>query len=50
MDTILLLTANRHILDIGIPSAGLREHLWKKLLPKKAPVASNIDFEELAQR
>lgn len=44
------LICNRYILDLGIPSAEIRQQLWKTLLPKNAPVETDIEFEILAQQ
>ena len=37
-------------MELDVPTVQLREQLWRKLIPKKAPVASDIDHKELAER
>ena len=38
------------MIDLPLPGVELREQLWKKLVPKRAPVAGDIDFKGLAER
>ena len=40
----------RHVIDLPLPGLELREQLWKKLVPKRAPMAADIDFKGLAER
>ena len=40
----------RHVIDLPLPGVQLREQLWKKLVPKRAPMAADIDFKGLAER
>ena len=37
------------MIDLPLPGVELREQLWKKLVPKRAPVAADIDFKGLAE-
>ncbi len=37
-------------MDLGLPTTEMREKLWKKLIPKKAPATADINHLELAQR
>ena len=41
---------DRYVVDLGLPAVAMREELWKKLIPKKAPAAFDINHYELAQR
>jgi len=36
-------------LRLEVPEVPERERLWKTFLPKEAPIASNLDFRELAE-
>ncbi len=36
--------------EFEMPDAKLREKLFRKIVPKKAPVAKDVDFSELARR
>lgn len=60
-DGICILTTNRlHKLDpalqrrivakieLPLPKKAAREMIWKKLIPKKMPLADDVDFKELA--
>jgi SpoVK/Ycf46/Vps4 family AAA+-type ATPase len=40
----------KHVLEFPMPDAGLREMLWKKLIPPKTPLANDIDYAGLAKR
>ena len=40
----------RHIVELDLPPVELREQIWRKLLPHKAPIDADINFTALAQR
>jgi SpoVK/Ycf46/Vps4 family AAA+-type ATPase len=40
----------RFVIPVNWPNVKLREKLWKKLLPKKLPLADDIDAVSLAER
>lgn len=39
-----------YVVCLKLPSVALREKLWRKLLPERVPVSSDLDFAELANR
>ena len=47
---IVTLGVHRYVLDIDSPNIKLREKLWRKLIPKKAPVSSDVNHQQLAER
>ena len=47
---VVNLPAFRYVMELSVPRVELREKLWRKLLPKKAPVAECIDYGGLAER
>ena len=40
----------RHVIDLPLPRVELRKQLWQKLVPKRAPMAADIDFKGLGER
>lgn len=40
----------RYVLDLRAPQVQLRAKLWAKLIPKRAPISSAVDFTKLAER
>jgi hypothetical protein len=37
-------------MELDCPTVELRKELWRKLIPKRAPAASDVDHQELAER
>ena len=40
----------RFVLEFPVPDVGLREQLWRLILPKEAPVDADVDIPTLASR
>ncbi|GLJ32583.1 hypothetical protein SUGI_0655660 [Cryptomeria japonica] len=40
----------KFIVEFKMPDQAVRTQMWKKMIPNKAPVATDIDFEELGRR
>ena len=40
----------RYVVNLSLPSATLREELWRRLLPKRAPLSSDINYVVLSER
>ncbi|KAH9323474.1 hypothetical protein KI387_018113, partial [Taxus chinensis] len=40
----------KFIIEFKMPDQAVRSQMWKKMIPSKAPVATDIDFEELGRR
>ncbi|MEO0100188.1 MAG: ATP-binding protein [candidate division WOR-3 bacterium] len=60
---VIILTTNREVvfdeaffrrfllkLKFDIPKPETRAEIWRRLIPKKMPIAENVDFEELGSR
>ena len=43
-------THYRYVLDLHPPDVQLRMKLWAKLIPRRAPVSTGLDFVGLAER
>ena len=48
--SFLSLLLCRHVIDLPLPRVELRKRLWQKLVPKRAPMAADIDFKGLGER
>ncbi|XP_024517371.1 uncharacterized protein LOC112341471 isoform X1 [Selaginella moellendorffii] len=40
----------RFVVEFKMPDQSIRAAMWKKMLPAKAPLAADIDFDELSKR
>lgn len=40
----------KFIIEFPTPDAATRAKLWRKLIPEAAPLAADVDFDELGQR
>ena len=40
----------RYILNLKLPNSDLRKLLWERLIPRKAPVSSDVNYQMLAER
>ena len=45
-----LMTVYRYILNLKLPNSELRKLLWERLIPQKAPVSTDVNYQVLAER
>eukprot|EP01018_Ginkgo_biloba_P011435 Gb_30587 [translate_table: standard] len=45
-----LLRRLKFVIEFKMPDHIVRSQMWKKMIPRKAPLATDIDFEELGRR